>query len=337
MSKKNQTLFAKGGYPAIRMRRNRKADWVRRLLAENMLTVNDLVLPLFVHEGKKKKTAIPSMVGIDRLSIDLMLEEAKKAYHLGIPAIALFPAIDPELRNKKASEAYNKDNLIARSIRAVKQEVPEIGVICDVALDPYNSDGHDGVLRNGKVDNDATIEILIRQAIMQAEAGCDVLAPSDMMDGRIGAIRHALEQEGHVNTQLLAYSAKYASSLYGPFREAVGTKQLLQGDKKEYQMNPANSKEALREIALDIEEGADMIMVKPAGFFLDILALAKQEFAIPLFAYQVSGEYSMLQSAAKAGHIEQEAAMMESLLSIKRAGADAIFTYFAMQAAELLR
>lgn len=319
------------------MRRNRRAAWSRRLVREKSLTTDDLIWPIFLIEGTRARTPVEAMPGVERLSIDLAVKAAEEAATLGLPAIALFPYTDPSLRDEEASEALNPGNLVCRAVRAIKTAVPEIGVICDVALDPYTSHGHDGLIVGGEVDNDRTIETLIEQALVQAEAGCDILAPSDMMDGRIGAIRAALEANGFTNTQLLAYAAKYASSFYGPFREAVGSGGLLKGDKLTYQMDPGNGDEALREVALDIAEGADMVMVKPGLPYLDIVWRVKEAFKVPTFVYQVSGEYSMLMAASERGWLDRNRVMLESLLACKRAGADAILTYFARDAAKLLR
>lgn len=325
------------GFPATRMRRNRRADWSRRLVRESSLTVDDLIWPIFLIEGTRARTPIAAMPGVERLSVDLAVKAAEEAAALGLPAIALFPNTDASLRDDGASEALNPGNLVCRAVRAIKQEVPEIGIICDVALDPYTSHGHDGILIDGQIDNDKTIEVLIDQALVQAEAGCDILAPSDMMDGRIGAIRATLEANGFANTQLLAYAAKYASAFYGPFRDAVGSSSMLRGDKLSYQMDPANGDEALREVALDIAEGADMVMVKPGLAYLDIVWRVKEAFKVPTFVYQTSGEYAMLMAAAERGWLDRERVIMESLMACKRAGADAIFTYFARDAAKLLR
>ena len=325
------------GYPAARLRRNRRADWSRRLVRETTLTTDDLIWPIFLIEGTRASTPIASMPGVERLSIDLAVKAAEDAAALGLPAIALFPNTDASLRDERASEAVNPGNLVCRAVRAIKQAVPEIGIICDVALDPYTSHGHDGLLIDGEIANDATVEVLINQALVQAEAGCDILAPSDMMDGRIGAIRTALEANGFANTQLLAYAAKYASAFYGPFRDAVGSSATLKGDKRSYQMDPANGDEALREVALDIDEGADMVMVKPGLAYLDIVWRVKQAFKLPTFVYQVSGEYSMLMAASERGWLDKDRVMLESLTAFKRASADAILTYFARDAAKLLR
>jgi porphobilinogen synthase len=325
------------GFPATRLRRNRRAGWSRRLVRETSLTADDLIWPIFLIEGTGARTPVAAMPGVERLSIDLAVKAAEEAASLGLPAIALFPNTDASLRDEAASEALNPGNLVCRTVRAIKQEVPDIGIICDVALDPYTSHGHDGILIDGEIDNDRTVEVLIDQALIQAEAGCDILAPSDMMDGRIGAIRAALEANGFTTTQLLAYAAKYASAFYGPFRDAVGSSALLRGDKLSYQMDPANGDEALREVALDLAEGADMVMVKPGLAYLDIVWRVKQAFKVPTFVYQTSGEYSMLMAASERGWLDQERVMMESLMACKRAGADAVFTYFARQAAKLLR
>lgn len=332
----NQPETAISGFPTIRLRRNRKADWSRRLVREHIVTANDLIWPLFVVEGDARRECVNSMPGVDRLSIDLAVEAAKEAADLGVPAIALFPNTDASLRNEQASEAFNPDNLVCRTVRAIKDQVPEIGVICDVALDPYTSHGHDGLLIDGRIDNDRTIEALVAQALAQAAAGTDIIAPSDMMDGRIGAIRAALEADGYKDTQIMSYTAKYASVFYGPFRDAVGSSSTLKGDKQTYQMDPANGEEALREAELDIAEGADMIMVKPGLPYLDIVLRLKETYAMPTFVYQVSGEYAMLMAAAQNGWLEQDRAMMESLTAFKRAGADGVLTYFARDAARLI-
>ena len=318
------------------MRRLRRHDWSRRLVAESTLSPADFIWPLFVIEGQNKREAIASMPGVERLSIDLAVDAAKEAAALGIPVIALFPHTDPELKTEDGREATNADNLICRAVRAIKKAVPEIGVLCDVALDPYTTHGHDGVLVDGYVANDESVDILVKQALVQAEAGCDIIAPSDMMDGRIGAIRAALEKNGFTNTMIMAYAAKYASAFYGPFRDAVGSAKALTGDKRTYQMDPANSDEALREVALDIAEGADMVMVKPGMPYLDIVRRVKDEFGVPTFAYQVSGEYSMLMAAAERGFLDHDRVMLESLIAFKRAGASGILTYFARDAALLL-
>jgi len=318
------------------MRRNRKSDWARRLVAENALSANDLIWPLFVLEGSNERQAVASMPGVERLSVDLVVAAVKEAESLGIPAVALFPYTDPGKRTDDAREAFNADNLVCRATRAVKDAGIEIGIILDVALDPYTSHGHDGLLIDGEIANDATNEALIKQSLNQAAAGCDILAPSDMMDGRIGAIRSALEEGGHANTQIMSYAAKYASAFYGPFRDAVGSSSTLKGDKRTYQMDPANTDEALREVGLDIAEGADMVMVKPGMPYLDIVRRVSETFDVPTFAYQVSGEYAMLMAAAERGWLDGDKVMMESLLAFKRAGAAGILTYFAPKVARML-
>jgi porphobilinogen synthase len=325
------------GFPATRLRRPRRAEWSRRLARENLLTANDLIWPMFIVDGENQRVPVASMPGVERLSIDLAVAAAEEAARLAIPAIALFPYTDMSRRNDQATEAWNPENLVCRAVRAIKAAVPDVGVLCDVALDPYTSHGHDGLLIGGEIANDETIEALIRQSLAQAEAGCDVLAPSDMMDGRIGAIRQALEDHGHKNTLIMAYSAKYASAFYGPFRDAVGSSSTLKGDKRAYQMDPANTDEAIREVELDLAEGADMVMVKPGMPYLDIVRRVKDEFGAPTFVYQVSGEYAMLQAAIGNGWLDRDRAMMESLLAFKRAGADGILTYYAREAARLLR
>jgi len=326
-------------YPNTRMRRMRADAFSRRLMAEARLSAADLIWPCFVLPGENQREAVPSMPGVERLSVDQLLIEAETAYKLGIPAIALFPVTPPEDKSDDGAAAWNPDGLAQRAVRAVKAALPELGVITDVALDPYTSHGQDGLLDDrGYVLNDATVEALVKQALSHAEAGADVVAPSDMMDGRVGAIRSALEANGDVNTRILAYAAKYASSFYGPFRDAVGSAENLAGaDKKTYQMDPANSDEALREVALDLAEGADMVMVKPGLPYLDIIRRIKDEFGAPTFAYQVSGEYAMLKAASQNGWLEERAVVLESLLSCKRAGADAILSYYAIQAAIWLR
>jgi porphobilinogen synthase len=321
----------------VRMRRNRRADWTRRMVREHRLSTDDLIWPLFVMDGDNVRAPVPSMPGVERLSVDQVVREAERAAKLTIPCIALFPYTDPSLRDETGSEALNPDNLVCQAIRAIKKEVPEIGVLCDVALDPFTSHGHDGLLQDGVILNDETVEVLVKQALVQAQAGCDIIAPSDMMDGRVGAIRKALDAAGHLDVSIMAYAAKYASAFYGPFRDAVGSAKTLNGDKRTYQMDPANTDEALREVALDIEEGADMVMVKPGLPYLDIVARVKETFGMPTFAYQVSGEYAMLMAAAQNNWLDGERAMMESLTAFKRAGADGILTYFAPRAAELLR
>jgi len=320
----------------VRMRRNRRSEWARRMVRENVLTTNDLIWPLFITDGDKARTPVASMPGVERLSVDQAVAAAEHAAQLTIPCIALFPYTDPALRDETGSEALNPDNLVCRAIRAIKQAVPDIGILCDVALDPFTSHGHDGLLRDGVILNDETVAVLIKQALLQAEAGCDVIAPSDMMDGRVGAIRKALDAADFADVSIMAYAAKYASAFYGPFRDAVGSSKTLTGDKRTYQMDPANSDEALREVRLDIEEGADMIMVKPGLPYLDIVRRVKEAFAMPTFAYQVSGEYAMLMAAAGNGWLDGERAMWESLLAFKRAGADGVLTYFAPRVAEKL-
>ena len=319
------------------MRRNRKAAWSRALIAENTLQCSDLIWPMFVIDGENTKDAVASMPGVERYSIDLAVRKAAEAAALGIPLVALFPNTLKALRTADAREALNKDNLVCRAVRAIKAAVPEIGIMCDVALDPYTSHGHDGLMENGEIVNDASIGVLVKQALLQAEAGCDVVAPSDMMDGRIGAIRQALEANGHTHVQIMAYSAKYASGFYGPFRDAVGSSGTLIGDKRTYQMDPANTDEALREVGLDISEGADMVMIKPGMPYLDVLARVKQTFGVPTFAYQVSGEYSMLMAAIERGWLDPKKVIPESLMAFKRAGADGILTYFALDMARELK
>ena len=323
--------------PLVRMRRNRKADWARRLVRENTLTCDDLIWPIFVREGANAREPVASLPGVERMSIDMAVESAREAFSLGVPAIALFPYTDPALRDPAGAEALNPDNLVCRALRAIRETCPELGLVTDVALDPYTSHGHDGLLRGEEILNDETVEVLIGQALNQARAGADMIAPSDMMDGRIGAIRRALDDEGFHNVQVLAYAAKYASAFYGPFRDAVGTSKTLVGDKRTYQMDPANGDEALREVALDVEEGADIVMVKPGLPYLDVIWRVKERFGLPTFAYQVSGEYAMIEAAARNGWLDGERAMMESLLAFKRAGADAVLTYYAPRVARLLR
>ncbi|TWU26126.1 porphobilinogen synthase [Bythopirellula polymerisocia] len=327
-----------GSYPQTRLRRLRRNDWSRRLVQENHLSVNDLIWPLFICEGSSNREPIPSMPGVERLAISLAVEAVGEAVALGIPAVALFPATPAEKKTPECEEAVNGENLICRAVRAVKSAHGDrIGVICDVALDPYSSHGQDGLIRDGYVVNDETVAMLCRQAIVQAEAGCDIIAPSDMMDGRVAAIRGALDEAGFLDVQIMAYAAKYASAFYGPFRDAVGSSANLgSGDKRTYQMDVANSDEALREVALDIEEGADSVMVKPGMPYLDIVRRVKDSFGVPTFAYQVSGEYAMLSAAAERGWLDREKVMLESLLAFKRAGADGILTYFALEAAKLL-
>jgi porphobilinogen synthase len=320
------------------MRRNRRAEWSRRLVAENRLGVDDLIWPVFVHDGTGKRTPVPSIPGVERLSVDLLPAAVSEAAELGIPAVALFPATDPAKKSPDGDEALNPENLVCNSVRAAKKACPDIGIICDVALDPYTSHGHDGLLRDGYVVNDETLDVLCKQAVNQAQAGCDVIAPSDMMDGRVGAIRQALDEAGFQHVQILSYAAKYASGFYGPFRDAVGSaSSLAGGDKKTYQMDPANGDEALREVALDVAEGADMVMVKPGMPYLDIVHRVKEAFGLPTFVYQVSGEYAMLCAAAERGWLDRDRVMLESLLGFKRAGANGVLTYFALDAARRLK
>jgi porphobilinogen synthase len=324
-------------FPATRMRRLRRHDWTRRLVAESTLSSADFIWPLFVVDGEKRREPVASMPGVDRLSVDFVAGAAEEAAKLGIPVVALFPYTDPSLKTPDGREATNPSNLVCRAVREIKRAVPEIGVLCDVALDPYTSHGHDGVLVDGYVANDETLDILVRQALVQAEAGCDIIAPSDMMDGRVGAVRTALEADGFKNTLIMAYAAKYASAFYGPFRDAVGSAKSLTGDKRTYQMDPANGDEALREVALDIAEGADMVMVKPGMPYLDLVRRVKDTFHVPTFAYQVSGEYSMLIAAIERGWLERDRVILESLMAFKRAGASGILSYFALDAAKLLK
>ena len=323
-------------FPHTRMRRNRTNDNIRRLVAEVTLNTADLIWPLFVTEEKDAPQEIKSMPGVFRHSINGICDEVKKAEQLGISAVAIFPHIDKSLKNDRGSEALDENNLICRTIQAIKKIAPDMCVICDVALDPYTNHGHDGILKNGIILNDETNEILVKQALLMANAGCDTIAPSDMMDGRIGLIRRALDDKNFQSVRILSYSAKYASAYYGPFRDAVGSDVSLHGDKKTYQMDPANRREAIREIALDIDEGADMVMIKPAGAYLDIISQARENFDLPIIAYQVSGEYSMIKAAALKGWLDEEKIMLESVLACKRAGANAILTYFALQIAEYL-
>lgn len=331
-------LFPLGQFPTTRMRRPRRYAWSRRLSAENRLSPDDLIWPVFIHEGSEAAQVIPSMPGVYRYSLSQLVEEVALARDLGIPAVALFPATEAARKTPDGREALNPDNLICRAVRLLKKHLPDVGIICDVALDPYTSHGHDGILRGEDVANDETVEVLCRQAVVQAEAGCDVIAPSDMMDGRVGAIRRALDEAGFTHVIVLAYSAKYASAFYGPFRDAVGSAANLgTSSKQTYQMDPANSDEALREVALDIAEGADWVMVKPGMPYLDIVRRVKSSFGVPTFVYQVSGEYAMLKAAAERNWLDLPRVMMESLLAFKRAGADGILTYFARDAARMLR
>jgi porphobilinogen synthase len=320
-----------------RPRRNRKTEWARRLVTENRLTADDLIWPIFLVDGDTLRQPVGSMPGVERLGLSEAVRAAERAAELRIPALALFPYTDPALRDEQGSEALNPRNLVCAAVRAIKAAVPQVGLVTDVALDPYTSHGHDGLMRGETILNDETVAVLSRQAVVQAQAGADIIAPSDMMDGRVGAIREALDKAGFQDVQIMSYAAKFASAFYGPFRDAVGTSRTLVGDKRTYQMDPANSDEAIREVALDLEEGADMIMVKPGLPYLDIVRRVKDTFAVPTFAYQVSGEYAMIEAAAGNGWLDGERAMMESLLAFKRAGADGILTYFAPRAAETLK
>jgi porphobilinogen synthase len=319
-----------------RPRRLRRTDWSRRLVRENTLTVNDLIWPIFIVDGERQRIPVASMPLVERYSVDEAVREAVRAVKLGIPCIALFPYTDPALRDETGSQALNEDNLICRACRAIKKATPDIGILTDVALDPYTSHGHDGLMRGEEILNDETVEVLVGQALVQARAGADIIAPSDMMDGRVGAIRKGLDAEGFQHVQIMAYAAKYASAFYGPFREAVGSGGLLRGDKRTYQMDPGNSDEAIREVELDLEEGADMVMVKPGMPYLDIVRRVKDTFGVPTYAYQVSGEYSMIMAAVERGWLDHEKAMAESLIGFKRAGADGVLTYFAPFIAEKL-
>tara|TARA_B110000967_G_C18763952_1_gene499369 strand:+ start:69 stop:1061 length:993 start_codon:yes stop_codon:yes gene_type:complete len=326
-----------GKYPALRMRRNRKADWIRRLISEHNLSVSDLILPLFVKNGNKRKDSIKSMPGIYRYSVKDLSKVVEKACKLKIPLIALFPYTDFNKKDASGAEALNENNLICSSVKVLKKEFKnDIGIMCDVALDPYTNHGHDGILKNKKIDNDLTIEILTKQAVLQAEMGCDIVAPSDMMDGRVGKIRKGLDKKGLTETQIVSYAVKYASNFYGPFRDAVGSKKTLKGDKKTYQMDFKNSTEALREVALDIKEGADIVMVKPGMPYLDIIKTVKDNFKIPIFSYQVSGEFSLIKNGINKGIITQDA-ILESLISLKRAGSNAIVSYFTLEVANQLK
>ncbi|NVJ69274.1 MAG: porphobilinogen synthase [Alphaproteobacteria bacterium] len=324
-------------FPATRLRRPRATDWSRRMVRENQLSVNDLIWPIFIHDGKDIIEPVSSMPGVNRLSVDQAVKAAKEAASLGIPCIALFPNTPADLRDERGDEALNADNLINTAMRAIKDAVPEIGLLADVALDPYTSHGQDGLVEDNIILNDETVGVLVQQAVLQAQSGADIIAPSDMMDGRIGAIRDELDKAGFAHVQIMAYAAKYASAFYGPFRDAVGSKGALKGDKKTYQMDPANRLEALREVELDINEGADSVMVKPGMPYLDIIRDVKGAFGVPTYAYQVSGEYAMLVAAAQNGWLDQESVMMESLLAFKRAGANGVLTYFAPMAAKLLQ
>ena len=329
--------MALGRFPATRLRRNRHDHWTRRLVAENALSVDDLIWPIFIIEGSATTTEVAAMPGVVRVTLDRLAAHVAPAARLGIPAIALFPATPAAKKDAEGTEATNPDNLMCSAARLLKREFPGMGLVGDVALDPYTDHGHDGVIRDGYMANDETLEILTAQALVQAEAGIDVIAPSDMMDGRVGAIRHALDRAGLIHTRIMSYAAKYASAFYGPFREAVGSGASLKGDKKTYQMDPANTDEALREVAMDLDEGADMVMVKPGMPYLDIVRRVKDRFGVPTFAYQVSGEYSMIVAAARNGWLDHDRAMMESLMGFKRAGCNGVLTYFAPAAANLLR
>ncbi|QCO13899.1 porphobilinogen synthase [Azospirillum brasilense] len=324
-------------FPRTRLRRNRADAWTRRLVAENRLTVDDLIWPVFVIEGQNQRVPVASMPGVERLTIDLLTEAVAAAGDLGIPCVALFPVVGAEGKSEDAAEAYRPDNLMNRAIRALKAAVPHVGILGDVALDPYTTHGHDGLLRDGYIQNDETVEVLARQALSQADAGVDIVAPSDMMDGRIGLIRDRLDSHGHELVRLCSYAAKYASAFYGPFRDAVNSGGFLKGDKKTYQMNPANTDEALHEVALDLQEGADMVMVKPGLPYLDVIRRVKDTFAVPTFAYHVSGEYAMLRAAAQNGWLDYDKALLETLTGFKRAGCDAILTYGAVDAARRLQ
>ncbi len=324
-------------YPRTRLRRNRRDAWSRVLVAENRLAPADLIWPVFVQEGKAKRTPIASMPGVARLTVDELVKDARKAAKLGIPVIAIFPVVPANLKSEEGDEACNPDNVVCRAVRAIKKAVPEIGVLCDAALDPFTSHGQDGLVRNGYVVNDESVDVLVRQSMIQAEAGCDIIAPSDMMDGRIGAIRDALDRGGFDSLRIMSYAAKYASGFYGPFRDAIGSSSALgKGDKRTYQMDPANGDEALREVAFDIDEGADMVMVKPGMPYLDIVRRVKETFRVATYVYQVSGEYAMLAGAVERGWLDRKV-VLESLLGFKRAGADGVLTYFAIEAAQALR
>ncbi len=329
--------MSKPNFPALRMRRNRRSDWSRRLMRETTLSVDDLIWPIFVIEGKNQRQPVPSMPGVERLSIDLAVKAAEEAANLGIPVIALFPNTPDDARCEQGKEALNPENLVCRAVRAIKKEVPDIGILCDVALDPYTSHGHDGLLSGDEILNDETVEVLVRQTLNQVEAGCDIIAPSDMMDGRIGALRAGLETGGYTNVQIMAYAAKYASAFYGPFRDAVGSSGALKGDKRTYQMDYANTDEAMREVELDLAEGADMVMVKPGMPYLDIVSRVKQTFGVPTYAYQVSGEYAMLMAAVQNGWLDRDKVVIEALHAFKRAGADGILSYFALDVAKRFR
>jgi porphobilinogen synthase len=326
-----------GSFPTTRLRRNRTDAWTRRMVAETTLSVDNLIWPIFIRAGDGDPTVINAMPGVVRVGLDRLAAHVEPAARLGIPAIALFPATPPDLKNGEGTEALNPDNLMCQAVRLLKAEFPDLGLIGDVALDPYTDHGHDGVLRDNYVANDESVEILERQAVNQAQAGIDIIAPSDMMDGRIGSIRAALDTEGLIHTRIMSYAAKYASAFYGPFREALGSNAALRGDKKTYQMNPANSDEALREVAMDIDEGADMVMVKPGMPYLDIVRRVHDTFKVPVFAYQVSGEYAMLASAMELGLIDRERGILETLMGFRRAGASGVLTYFAVEAARIIK
>ena len=323
-------------YPALRLRRLRQADWIRRLVRETSLSPSDLIWSIVVHEGEEAEIPVASMPGAPRLSVKRAAEVALEAKALGIPAIAVFPHVDPKKKDERGTDALNPDNVVCRAVKAMKDAAPDVGIMCDVALDPFTSHGHDGLIENGRILNDQTVEALVAQGLVQAKAGCDILAPSDMMDGRVGALRSALETEGLSDIAIMAYAAKYASAFYGPYRDAIGSATVLTGDKKTYQMDPANTEEALREVALDIAEGADMVMVKPGMPYLDIVRRVVEAFNLPTFAFQVSGEYAMIQAAAANGWLDGDRAMLESLTAFKRAGCAGIITYFAPRAAKLL-
>jgi porphobilinogen synthase len=327
-----------GAFPNLRPRRNRRDRWTRRLVAENRLSVDDLIWPIFIMEGAGAQVSdVASMPGVQRVTLEALARHVAPAVELGVPAIALFPMTPPEKKDAEGTEAKNPDNLMCRAARLLKREFPDLGLIGDVALDPYTDHGHDGVIRDGYVDNDESLDVLAIQALVQAQAGIDVIAPSDMMDGRVAAIRAKLDGQGLIGTRIMSYAAKYASAFYGPFRDAVGSGGALKGDKKTYQMDPANSDEALREVAMDLAEGADMVMVKPGMPYLDIVQRVKAEFRVPTFAYQVSGEYAMIMAAVRNGWLDHERAMIESLMAFRRAGADGVLTYFAVEAARVLK
>src|ERR1700755_3448565 len=321
----------------VRPRRNRKSEWARRMVRENVLTTDDLIWPMFVVDGNNARTPVASMPGVDRITVDQVVRDAERAAKLNIPCIALFPYTEASLRDENGSEARNPDNLVCQSVRAIKKEFPDIGILCDVALDPFTSHGHDGLIEDGRILNDETVAVLVKQALTQAEAGCDVIAPSDMMDGRIGAIREALDRAGLLDVQIMAYAAKYASAFYGPVRDAIGSAETLTGDERTYQMDSANTDEALREVELDIAEGADMVMVKPGMPYLDVVRRVKDTFAMPTFVYQVSGEYAMIAAAAGHGWVDREPPLCGKLVAFKRAGADGVLTYFAPKVAEKLK